>query len=60
MTVQSNLARYQTSSPMTPAQIDVLGARAWVEQETLVVRLNQVADPDIQQKIRDIAESLYG
>lgn len=58
--MRDSLARIQTAPVLTPGQLEALGARAWAEQETLVVRLSQVEDPGIRAKIVAVAEHQFG
>ena len=57
--VQSHLSRHVPKASMTEAQVKAMGARAWVDHETLVVRLSQVTDPIIQGMIRAVADHLF-
>ena len=56
--VQSQLASYQPKASTTPGEIKAMGARAWIDHETLVVRLSAVTDPIIRGMIRAIAAYL--
>lgn len=57
---QSQLARYVPQAATTPGQLKALGARAWIDTQTLVVRLAAVEDPIIRGMIVAVAESEYG
>ena len=58
--MKDSLARLQTAPAMTRGQIDALGARAWEESRTLVVRLAAVEDPDVRAKIEAVAQHQFG
>ena len=58
--MKDSLARIQTSPALTPGQIEALGARAWEESQTLVVRLSQVKDPKVRGMIEAVAEYEFG
>ncbi len=58
--MRDSLARYVPKASMTEAQVKALGARAWEEQETLVVRLNQITDPMLRAMVVAIAKHLFG
>jgi hypothetical protein len=58
--VKDSLARIQTVPTTTRAQLNALGARAWENHETLVVRLSQVEDAGIRAKIVEVAEHQFG
>ena len=57
--VVSHLARHQPKAALTDGQLLALGARAWTEQQTLVVRLSQVKDPIIQGMVVAIADHIF-
>ena len=57
---QSQLARYVPRPATTDAQMLAMGARAWGEQETLVVRLSTIGDPSMRHMARALAAYLYG
>ena len=57
---QSQLARYQPKASMTEGQVAAMGARAWEDSNTLVVRLSQVSDPIVQGMIRAVADHVFG
>ncbi len=56
----SQLARHQPTPALSDGQLLALGARAWQDQEILVVRLSLVSDPIIRQMVRAIADWKYG
>ena len=56
----SQLARYVAKPALSDAQVLALGARAWQDQETLVVRLNQIQDPIIRQMAVTVAKHVFG
>lgn len=58
--IPSHLARHQPKPALTEGELLALGARAWVDQETLVVRLSQVSDPIIRRMVHAIANYLFG
>ncbi len=60
MTVQSCLARYVPKPATSEAAVKALGARAWDEQETLVVRLSAVSDPSIRLMVKAVAAHVFG
>jgi hypothetical protein len=57
---QSQLARYVAKPVLSDAQVLALGARAWDDQETLVVRLSQIEDPIIRQMAATVAGYVFG
>ncbi len=59
-TVQSALARYVPKPATSEAAVKALGARAWGEQETLVVRLSAVSDPSIRLMVKAVAAHCFG
>ncbi len=59
-TVQSALARYVPKPATSEAAVKALGARAWDEQETLVVRLSAVSDPSIRLMVKAVAAHVFG
>ncbi len=60
MTVQSQLARYVARSSLSDAQVLAMGARAYRDQETLVVRLAAIQDPIIRQMAVTVAKHVFG
>ena len=56
----SQLARYVAKPALSDGQVLALGARAWADQQTLVVRLNQIQDPIIRQMAVTIAKHVFG
>ncbi len=59
-TVQSHLTRYVPKPATSEAAVKALGARAWDEQETLVVRLSAVSDPSIRIMVKAVAAHVFG
>ncbi len=59
-TVQSALARHVPKPATSDAAVKALGARAWDEQETLVVRLSAVSDPSIRLMVKAVAAYCFG
>lgn len=57
--VQSHLTRHVAKTALSETQVAALGARAWEDQETLVVRLSQVTDPIIRKMVVAIADHLF-
>ena len=57
---QSQLGRYVAKLALSDAQVLAMGARAWKEKETLVVRLNQIQDPIIRQMAVTVAKHVFG
>lgn len=57
---QSQLARHVAKPALSDTQVLALGARAWQDQETLVVRLNQITDPIIRQMAVTVAKHVFG
>ena len=58
--IQSQLARYQPRGTLTDGQVLAMGARAWQDQQTLVVRLSLIHDPIIRQMAVTIADYVFG
>ena len=56
----SQLARYVAKPSLSEAQVLAMGARAWEDHETLVVRLNQIQDPIIRQMAITVAKHVFG
>ncbi len=59
-TVQSHLSRHVPKPAASEAAVKALGARAWDEQETLVVRLSTVQDPSIRLMVKAVAAYVFG
>ncbi len=59
-TVQSHLSRHVPKPATSEAAVKALGARAWGEQETLVVRLSAVSDPSIRLMVKAVAAHVFG
>ena len=57
---QSQLARYVAKPSLSDGQVLAMGAKAWKDQETLVVRLNQIQDPVIRQMAITVAQHVFG
>ena len=56
----SHLARYVAKPATSDAKILAMGAKAYREHETLVVRLSQIRDPVIRQMAATVADYLFG
>jgi len=60
MTVQSHLARHVPTAATSSTALKAMGARAWTDHETLVVRLSAVTDPIIRGMIVAVADHTFG
>ncbi len=60
MTVQSQLGRFVPKAATSDIKVKAMGARAWMDSETLVVRLSQVSDPIIRGMIVAVADHEFG
>ncbi len=58
--MKDSLARHVPKASLSEAQVKALGARAWEDHETLVVRLAQVEDPTIRAMVVAVAEHQFG
>ncbi len=58
--VQSQLARHVAKPATSDAALKAMGARAWEDQQTLVIRLSSVSDPVIRQMVRAVADYVFG
>ncbi len=58
--VQSCLSRHVPKPATSEGAVKALGARAWDEQETLVVRLSAVRDPSIRLMVKAVAAHVFG
>ena len=58
--IQSNLARHQPQASTSDGELKAMGARAWEDHETLVVRLSTVSDPVVKGMIKAIAAHVFG
>ncbi len=56
----SHLARHQPKPALSEGQVLAMGAWAWGEPKTLVVRLSQVKGPTIRGRVVAIADYLFG
>ena len=56
----SQLARYVAKPATSDAALKAMGARAWEDQQTLVIRLSAVSDPVIRQMVRTVADYVFG
>lgn len=57
---QSQLAHRVAKPPLSDGQVLALGARAFLDHDTLVVRLNQIHDPIIRQVAIAVAKHVFG
>lgn len=57
---QSQLARHVAKPSLSDGQVLAMGARAWEDQETLVVRLSLISDPIIRQMAVTVAQHVFG
>ncbi len=57
---QSQLARYVPRQATSEAALKAMGARAWLDEQTLVVRLSQVDDHSIRLMIKAVAAHVFG
>ena len=60
MTVQSHLSRHQPKAATTPAQLDAMAARAWLDHQILVVRPERLDNESDRLAARGIGDRLYG
>ncbi|KKK52189.1 hypothetical protein LCGC14_3107410 [marine sediment metagenome] len=56
----SQLARYVAKPATSDAALKAMGARAWEDQQTLVIRLSSVSDPVIRQMVCAVAGHVFG
>ncbi len=56
----SQLARYVAKPVTSDAALLAMGARAYHDHETLVIRINQIQDPIIRQMAITVAKHVFG
>ena len=57
---QSFLARHQSQPATTPAQLDAMAARAWLDYGIVLLRPEDLPNPLDRQAMRNIAEKRFG
>ena len=56
--IQSHLARHVPRKVTSDGELRAMGARAWADHETLVVRLSVIQDPIIRGMVVAVADYL--
>lgn len=58
--MRSSLARFQSDGRLDPHELRDRAVRCWHENALVVLRLDDVRDPDDRRKIEEVATRLYG
>ena len=58
--MRDSLSRIQTTPAITDAQLDAMGARAWLDHGIILLRPKDMPDPGDSQALIDIAVKRYG